>query len=157
MVVHGCHDYNAVDDSQRTVQPMTQHLGLVSLVVRDYDEAISFYVNQLGFRLDEDLPQPEPSKRWVVVAPDGTGQAKLLLARADGPDQLAWVGNQTGGRVFLFLHTDDFERDYQQYKSAGVVFVRGPLVEPYGTVAVFSDTRPFTQIRTQKSHKTDPA
>jgi predicted enzyme related to lactoylglutathione lyase len=73
------------------------------------------------------------------VAPDGTGQAKLVLARADGPDQLARVGNQTGGRVFLFLQTDDCERDYQQYKSAGVGFVRGPVVEPYGTVAVFSD------------------
>ena len=118
---------------------MTQHLGLVSIVVRDYDEAIDFYVNQLGFRLVEDSPLPGQDKRWVVVAPDGTGQAKLLLARADGPDQLARVGNQTGGRVFLFLHTDDFERDYQQYKSAGVVFVRGPVVEPYGTVAVFSD------------------
>jgi len=118
---------------------MTQHLGLVSLVVLDYDEAISFYVNQLGFRLVEDSPLPEPGKRWVVVAPDGAGQAKLLLARAEGPDQLTRVGNQTGGRVFLFLHTDDFERDYQQYKSAGVVFVRGPVVEPYGTVAVFSD------------------
>jgi len=139
VAVHGCHDYNAVDDSQRTVQPMTQHLGLVSLVVLDYDEAISFYVNQLGFRLVEDSPLPEPGKRWVVVAPDSTGQAKLLLARADGPDQLARVGNQTGGRVFLFLHTDDCERDYQQYKSAGVVFVREPVVEPYGTVAVFGD------------------
>jgi catechol 2,3-dioxygenase-like lactoylglutathione lyase family enzyme len=118
---------------------MTQHLGLVSLVVRDYDEAISFYVNQLGFRLVYDSPLPEPGKRWVVVAPNGTGQAKLLLARADGPDQLARVGNQTGGRVFLFLHTDDFERDYLRYQSAGVVFVREPVVEPYGIVAVFSD------------------
>ena len=139
VAVHSRHDDNAVDDSQRTVQPMTQHLGLVSIVVRDYDEAIDFYVNQLGFRLVEDSPLPGQDKRWVVVAPDGSGQAKLLLARADGPDQLARVGNQTGGRVFLFLHTDDCERDYQQYKSAGVVFVRGPVVEPYGTVAVFSD------------------
>lgn len=118
---------------------MTQHLGLVSIVVRDYDEAIDFYVNQLGFRLVDDSPLPEPGKRWVVVAPNGTGQAKLLLARADGPDQLARVGNQTGGRVFLFLHTDDFDRDYLRYRSAGVVFVREPVTAPYGTVAVFSD------------------
>jgi catechol 2,3-dioxygenase-like lactoylglutathione lyase family enzyme len=118
---------------------MAQYLSLVALVVRDYDEAIDFYVNKLGFGLIEDSALPEQDKRWVVVSPDGTGQAKLLLARAEGPDQLTRVGDQTGGRVFLFLHTDDFERDYQQYKSAGVIFVRGPVVEPYGTVAVFSD------------------
>jgi catechol 2,3-dioxygenase-like lactoylglutathione lyase family enzyme len=83
VAVHGCHDYNAVDDSQRTVQPMTQHLGLVSLVVRDYDEAIDFYVNQLGFRLIEDSPLPEPGKRWVVVAPDGSGCGLCPRARDD--------------------------------------------------------------------------
>ncbi|MSQ74900.1 MAG: VOC family protein [Rhodoferax sp.] len=118
---------------------MAQYLGLVSLVLRDYDEPIDCYVNRLGFCLVEDLLLPYHDKRWVVVAPAGTGPAKLLLARAEGPDQLTRVGNQTGGRVFLFLHTDDFERDYLRYKSAGVVFVREPVVAPYGTVAVFSD------------------
>lgn len=118
---------------------MAQHLSLVSLVVRDYDEAIDFYVKKLGFRLIEDSALTEQDKRWVVVSPDGAGQAKLLLARAVGPEQLARVGSQAGGRVFLFLHTDDFDGDYRRYKSAGVVFVREPVTEPYGTVAVFSD------------------
>lgn len=118
---------------------MAQHLGLVSVLVRDYDEAIAFYVSMLGFTLIEDKPVPEQNKRWIVVAPPGTGESRLLLARAASPEQMAHVGNQTGGRVFLFLHTDDFERDFSNYKLRGVVFVREPVCEPYGTVAVFRD------------------
>jgi len=118
---------------------MTQHLGLVSVVVRDYDEAIDFYVGKLGFTLVEDQPVPDQNKRWVVVAPPGAVESRVLLARAANPEQLSRVGNQTGGRVFLFLHTDDFESDYATYSSRGVIFVRGPASEPYGTVAVFRD------------------
>jgi len=118
---------------------MKQSLAMVALVVRDYDEAIRFFVGTLGFTLVEDSPVPEQDKRWVVVAPPGAGQARLLLARASTPDQQSRVGNQTGGRVFLFLHTDDFWRDYEAYKARGVVFVREPREEPYGTVAVFKD------------------
>jgi catechol 2,3-dioxygenase-like lactoylglutathione lyase family enzyme len=118
---------------------MTQAIGLVSLVVRDYDEAIAFYVGVLGFTLLEDSPVPEQSKRWVVVAPPGSTESRLLLARASTAEQAARIGNQTGGRVFLFLYTDNFNRDYVNYKTKGVVFVRGPKDEPYGTVAVFRD------------------
>ena len=118
---------------------MQQHLGLVSVVVRDYDEAINFYVGTLGFTLVEDIPVPEQEKRWVVVAPPGARESRLLLARAVGEHQLSRVGDQTGGRVFLFLYTDNFQRDYDAYRSKGVKFVRGPKVEPYGTVAVFQD------------------
>lgn len=118
---------------------MAQHLGLVSVVVHDYDEAIAFYVGTLGFELVEDRPVPEQGKRWVVVAPPGAQECRLLLARATNAEQAARVGNQTGGRVFLFLHTDDFERDHANYRSRGVEFVRGPRQEPYGTVAVFRD------------------
>ena len=118
---------------------MTQAIGLVSLVVRDYDEAIAFYVGVLGFTLLEDSPVPEQSKRWVVVAPPGSTESRLLLARASTAEQAARIGNQTGGRVSLFLYTDDFNRDYGNYKNKGVVFVRGPKDEPYGTVAVFRD------------------
>ena len=118
---------------------MTQHLGLVALVVRDYDEAIAFFVGTLGFRLVEDSPVPAQAKRWVVVAPPGTGGAHLLLARAASPEQESRIGNQTGGRVFLFLYTDDFWRDYRAYTAKGVTFVRPPSDEPYGTVAVFLD------------------
>ncbi|MDH5821852.1 VOC family protein [Luteimonas sp. RD2P54] len=118
---------------------MNQSLGLVSLVVRDYDEALAFFVGTLGFRLVEDTPVPEQSKRWVVVSPPGTGACQLLLARASGPEQESRIGGQTGGRVFLFLYTDDFWRDYEAYRSRGVVFVREPKQEPYGTVAVFRD------------------
>jgi catechol 2,3-dioxygenase-like lactoylglutathione lyase family enzyme len=118
---------------------MQQSIGLVSLLVRDYDEAIGFYVGILGFSLVEDTPVPAQNKRWVVVAPPGATQCRLLLARASNSEQLARVGDQTGGRVFLFLHTDDFERDHAAYYSKGVVFVRGPTREPYGTVAVFRD------------------
>ncbi len=118
---------------------MRQSLGLVSLVVRDYDEALAFFVGKLGFVLVEDSFIPEQSKRWVVVSPPGAGESRLLLARASTADQRAHIGDQTGGRVFLFLHTDDFHRDYQAYRAKGVVFVRGPKEEPYGTVAVFKD------------------
>lgn len=118
---------------------MNQALGLVALVVRDYDEALRFFVGTLGFELVEDRFVPEQSKRWVVVSPPGTGGAKLLLARASAPEQEARIGDQTGGRVFLFLYTDDFWRDYRSYVSKGVVFVREPTEQPYGTVAVFKD------------------
>jgi catechol 2,3-dioxygenase-like lactoylglutathione lyase family enzyme len=117
---------------------MNQSLGLVALVVRDYDEALAFYVGLLGFRLVEDSDVPEQKKRWVVVSPPGSN-ARLLLARAVGAEQEARIGNQTGGRVFLFLYTDDFERDYQRYKASGIAFVREPKQEAYGTVAVFRD------------------
>ena len=118
---------------------MPQHLALVSLVVRDYDEAIAFYVGVLGFTLVEDAYQPAQDKRWVVVAPPGAVESRLLLARASNDDQIAHVGNQTGGRVFLFLYTDNFERDFRAYTSKGVRFVREPKTEDYGTVAVFED------------------
>jgi len=118
---------------------MKQHLGLVALVVRDYDEAIAFFVGRLGFRLIEDSPVPAQAKRWVVIAPPGAGGAHLLLARAASPEQESRIGNQTGGRVFLFLYTDDFWRDYRAYSERGVAFVRPPSDEPYGTVAVFLD------------------
>lgn len=108
--------------------------------MRDYDEALGFYVGVLGFALIEDSPVPQQGKRWVVVAPRGGGSASgLLLARAADAAQEARIGNQTGGRVFLFLHTDDFWRDFNLYTSRGVVFVRAPAEEPHGTVAVFRD------------------
>jgi len=116
-----------------------QSLGLVSLVVRDYDEALAFFVGKLGFVLIEDSPVPEQSKRWVVVAPPGASESRLLLAQASTAEQCARVGDQTGGRVFLFLYTDSFWRDYEAYQAKGVVFVREPREEPYGTVAVFRD------------------
>ena len=118
---------------------MRQSIGQISLVVRDYDEAIHFYVHQLGFTLLEDTAMPAQDKRWVVVAPPGSDGLRLLLARAVGDAQLSRVGDQTGGRVFLFLYTDDFWRDFNAYQARGVVFVREPKVEPYGTVAVFQD------------------
>jgi catechol 2,3-dioxygenase-like lactoylglutathione lyase family enzyme len=118
---------------------MNQQLGLVALVVRDYDEALNFFVGTLGFELVEDAPVPAQAKRWVVIAPPGSGGAGLLLARAASPEQESRIGNQTGGRVFLFLYTDDFWRDYNAYRAKGVTFVRPPAEEPYGTVAVFLD------------------
>lgn len=118
---------------------MQQAIIHVALVVRDYDEAIDFFCNKLHFTLVEDSYQPEQDKRWVVVAPPGSNGASLLLARASTPEQAAAIGNQTGGRVFLFLSTDDFWRDYNQMLSAGVRFVREPQTAPYGTVAVFED------------------
>ena len=118
---------------------MKQFIGLTALVVQDYDEALAFYVGKLGFTLVEDLDVPEQNKRWVVVAPPGSGDTRLLLARAVGPEQTARIGDQTGGRVFLFLYTDDFWRDYRAFQLKGVVFVRDPKEESYGTVAVFRD------------------
>ncbi len=118
---------------------MQQAIALVALVVRDYDEALAFYVGMLGFRLVEDRPVPEQGKRWVVVAPPGDRGAALLLARASEDVQRARIGDQTGGRVFLFLETDDFARDHARYLAAGVRFVRPPMQAPYGTVAVFED------------------
>lgn len=118
---------------------MNQSIGQVAIVVRDYDEAIHFYVETLGFRLIEDTPVHAQNKRWVVVAPPGSSDTRLLLARAVGAEQSSRIGNQTGGRVFLFLNTDDFWRDFRSYKAKGVVFVREPKEETYGTVAVFKD------------------
>jgi len=111
----------------------------VALVVREYDEAIEFFMKKLGFTLVEDTYQPEQDKRWVVVAPAGSTGATLLLARASTPEQERCIGDQTGGRVFLFLSTDDFWRDFDRMTDAGVRFVRPPSEMPYGTVAVFED------------------
>jgi catechol 2,3-dioxygenase-like lactoylglutathione lyase family enzyme len=116
-----------------------QSLALVSLVVRDYDEALAFYVGTLGFTLIEDTFIPAQNKRWLVVAPPGASGCHLLLARAVGEEQTSRIGNQTGGRVFLFLYTDDFARDHAAYRAKGVEFVREPKREAYGTVAVFRD------------------
>ena len=117
---------------------MKQHLALVALLVADYDEAIAWYTQKLGFALVEDTPLT-PGKRWVVVKPAGDAGTALLLAKAANEPQKQAIGRQTGGRVFLFLHTDDFQRDHAAYKQHGVAFVEGPRQEPYGTVAVFTD------------------
>lgn len=118
-----------------------QSLAHVALVVRDYDEAIDFYVGTLGFTLVADEYQPAQDKRWVLVAPPGNpaGGATILLARAATPEQAAFIGNQSGGRVFLFLQTDDFARDYQRLLDRGVPIEREPMEADYGTVAVFLD------------------
>ena len=118
---------------------MNQSIIHVALVVRDYDEAIEFYCEKLHFKVVEDSYQSEQDKRWVVVAPPGSNGTNLLLARASTPEQEAFIGNQTGGRVFLFLSTDDFWRDYNEMLSTGINFVRKPKNAPYGTVAVFED------------------
>jgi catechol 2,3-dioxygenase-like lactoylglutathione lyase family enzyme len=115
-----------------------QHLAAIALVVPDYDEAIDFYVGKLGFDLIEDTRLSD-TKRWVLVAPPGSKETRLLLAKADGPEQKTRIGNQTGGRVFLFLHTDDFQRDYEAMRARGVRFLESPRQESYGTVAVFVD------------------
>jgi catechol 2,3-dioxygenase-like lactoylglutathione lyase family enzyme len=117
---------------------MPQHIGYIALLVRDYDEAISYFVEKLGFAVAEDTDLGG-GKRWVLVAPPGSAETRLVLAKAVSADELACVGNQTGGRVFLFLHTDDFWRDYQAYRSRGVPFREEPREEPYGIVAVFED------------------
>jgi catechol 2,3-dioxygenase-like lactoylglutathione lyase family enzyme len=117
---------------------MKQRIAHLALVVEDYDEAIKFYTEKLGFVLLEDTPQSE-TKRWVLVAPKGSDGCQLLLAKGVGDEQKSRIGNQTGGRVFLFLETDDFWRDYQQFIEKSVKFVREPKVEEYGTVAVFAD------------------
>ena len=118
---------------------MNQSIIHITLVVRDYDEAIAFYCQKLHFTLVEDSYQPEQDKRWVVVAPPGSSGTNLLLARASTTEQEAFIGYQSGGRVFLFLSTDDFWRDYDEMLTAGIHFVREPKDEPYGTVAVFED------------------
>jgi catechol 2,3-dioxygenase-like lactoylglutathione lyase family enzyme len=118
---------------------MRQSIGQVALVVREYDEAIDFYVRKLGFTLVEDTYIAEEDKRWVIVAPPGSSESRLLLAKAVGAEQSSRIGNQAGGRVFLFLFTDDFWRDFHAYKAKGIVFVREPKEQSYGTVAVFED------------------
>lgn len=119
---------------------MKQQIAHVALLVADYDEALAFYTEKLRFTVVEDTYQPAQDKRWVVIAPPGgRGGATLLLARAATPEQAQFVGNQAGGRVFLFLQTDDFRRDYHAMTAAGVQFVRPPIEQPYGTVAVFLD------------------
>ena len=118
---------------------MKQSIVNVALVVRDYDEAIAFFCHKLHFTLVEDSYQPEQDKRWVLVAPPGSTGVNLLLARASTPEQEAFIGKQAGGRVFLFLSTDDFWRDYRDMCSAGIRFVRAPKTTSYGTVAVFED------------------
>lgn len=117
---------------------MKQHIAAISLVVDDYDEAIQFYTQKLHFSLIEDTILSE-TKRWVLVAPPGSDGCRLLLAKASTDEQKSRVGNQTGGRVFLFLHTDNITRDYENMNSLGIEFVRKPTEEPYGTVAVFKD------------------
>lgn len=118
---------------------MRQTVIHVALIVRDYDEAIDFYCRKLRFRLVEDTWQPEQEKRWVLVAPPGSSGTSLLLARASTAEQEAFIGNQAGRRVFLFLGTDDFWRDYNEMRTAGIHFIREPKKAPYGTVAVFED------------------
>ena len=118
---------------------MKQNIVNIALVVKDYDEAIDFYVNKLGFELIEDTYQPEQDKRWVVVAPPNSHGTALLLAKASTPEQQKFIGDQAGGRVFLFLNTDDFWRDYERMKSIGIQFIREPQEQDYGTVAVFED------------------
>jgi catechol 2,3-dioxygenase-like lactoylglutathione lyase family enzyme len=118
---------------------MKQSIVHVALVVNDYDEAIEFYTQTLNFELIEDTYQPEQDKRWVVVSPPGSSGVTLLLAKASKPEQERFVGNQSGGRVFLFLNTDDFWRDIEAMKSKGVEFVREPKQQEYGMVAVFKD------------------
>lgn len=118
---------------------MKQAIVHISLLVKDYDEAIDFYVNKLNFDLLEDLYLPEENKRWVVVAPPGSKEMSLLLARASTPEQATFIGQQSGGRVFLFLNTDDFWRDYKNMQALGIEFVRPAKEQSYGTVAVFKD------------------
>jgi catechol 2,3-dioxygenase-like lactoylglutathione lyase family enzyme len=117
---------------------MRQHLGLTALVVRDYDEALAFYVGKLGFEVREDT-RLDSEKRWVVVAPPGSVESGILLAKAANARQAEAIGNQSGGRVFLFLVTDDFDRDHKRFLKQGVRFIEEPRGESYGTVAVFED------------------
>ena len=117
---------------------MPQHFGAVTYLVNDYDEAMAFFVGKMGFDLVEDTDLGE-GKRWVLVSPPGANELRLLLAKATKPEQSASVGLQAGGRVFLFLHTDDFERNYKRMRANGIRFVETPRNEPYGTVAVFED------------------
>lgn len=118
---------------------MIQSIIHIALVVKDYDEAIEFYTKKLNFTLIEDTYQPEQDKRWVVVCPPGSVGTTVLLAKASKPEQEPFIGNQSGGRVFLFLNTDDFWRDYNEMCSKGIEFVRDPKEQSYGIVAVFKD------------------
>ncbi|MDP4097417.1 VOC family protein [Paenibacillus sp. P96] len=118
---------------------MNQSIAHVALIVKDYDEAIEFYTKKLSFTLVEDTFQPELNRRWVVVSPPGSTGTALVLEKASEPEQEVFVGNQTGGRVFLFLNTDNFWRDYEDMRAKGVEFIREPIEQPYGTVAVFKD------------------
>ncbi|WP_196889485.1 VOC family protein [Aureivirga sp. CE67] len=118
---------------------MKQSIIHLALVVKDYDEAIDFYTKKLNFELIEDTYQPEQDKRWVVISPPNSSGATILLAKASNEEQENAIGNQTGGRVFLFLKTDDFWRDYEAMKSKGIEFTRDPIEADYGTVAVFKD------------------
>jgi catechol 2,3-dioxygenase-like lactoylglutathione lyase family enzyme len=118
---------------------MVQSIIHIALVVKDYDEAIEFYTKKLSFTVIEDTYQPEQDKRWVVIAPPGSVGTTLLLARASKSEQESFIGNQAGGRVFLFLNTDDFWRDYNDMVIRGIEFVREPKEQPYGMVAVFKD------------------
>ncbi len=118
---------------------MIQSIVHIALVVKDYDDAIDFYTTKLNFQLLEDTYQPEQDKRWVVVSPPGSNGTTILLAKASKPEQDSFIGNQAGGRVFLFLGTDDFWRDYNEMTSREIEFVREPKTQDYGTVAVFKD------------------
>nr|WP_319388920.1 VOC family protein [uncultured Cohaesibacter sp.] len=118
---------------------MPQSMSLIAIVVRDYDEAIAFYTEKLGFELIDDTYQAAQDKRWVVVRPKGEGKTALLLARAKNDHEARYIGDQAGGRVFLFLETDDFWRDYRLYQERDITFIRPPLEADYGTVAVFED------------------
>ena len=129
---------SALPQKNSNVKEMKQNLIQVALVVDDYDKAIQFYTQKLKFTLVEDTALSD-TKRWVVVAPPGSTGCYLLLAKAANDEQKTRIGNQTGGRVFLFLHTDNFQRDFENLKASEVKIVRGPVVEAYGTVAVFAD------------------
>ena len=131
-------------------------MSLIAIVVRDYDEAIAFYTEKLGFELIDDTYQPAQDKRWVVVRPKGEGKTSLLLARASTDHQAQFIGNQAGGRVFLFLETDDFWRDYQLYQDRGLTFVRPPLEADCGTVAVFEDLYGNLWDLVQYNHPVEP-
>nr|WP_253283011.1 VOC family protein [Cedecea davisae] len=124
-------------EKEHEVKTQKRALGYIAIVVDDYDRAIDYYTNKLGFTLVEDTPQP--GKRWVVVTPNPQSDCHLLLAKASNERQQAFIGNQCGGRVFLFLHTDNFWRDYEMMKNAGVHFCETPREEEYGIVAVFED------------------
>ena len=128
---------------------MKQSIVHVALVVRDYDEAIEFFTGKLDFELVEDIYQPEQDKRWVVVSPPGSNGVTLLLARASKPEQEPFVGNQTGGRVFLFLNTDDFWRDYETMKARGIKFVREPKQQDYGSNNISSSGELGIAVRLQ--------
>ena len=117
---------------------MNQRIAYITLMVDDYDKAIDFYIGKMNFKLIEDTTLSE-KKRWVLVKPIGSGDCCLLLAKASNEQQISMIGNQTGGRVFLFLHTDNFKRDYQNLLNKGIKIVREPIEEKYGTVAVFQD------------------